>query len=107
MRLWPILPGFSDEVIDDVAFPVERYGQRMCSVDTKVIEIRPHKGGFVVVVKPHYLETHVAYRKIWIEPRFDNHGGQLVEDTIEFAANTIPPDRIGETVRVYAVALEA
>ena len=61
----------------------------------------------VVVVKPHYLKTHVAYRKIWIEPRFDNHGGKLVEDTIEFAANTIPPVRIGETVRVYAVALEA
>ena len=43
----------------------------------------------------------------WIEPRFDNHGGKLVEDTIEFAANTIPPVRIGETVGVYAVALEA
>jgi hypothetical protein len=36
-----------------------------------------------------------------------NHGGKLVEDTIEFAANSIPPVRIGETVRVYAVALEA
>ena len=95
-------------MIDDVAFPAEGYGHRMCSFDTKVTGIRPHQGGFVVVVKPHYLETRVAYRKVWIEPRFDNHGGKLVEDTIEFAANTIPPVRIGETVRVsYTVALDA
>ena len=98
MRLWPILPGFSGEVIDDVAFPAEGYGQRMCSFDTKVTEIRPHQGGFVVVVKPHYLETHVAYRKIWIEPRFDNHGGKLVEDTIEFAV-PIPSRRFASARR--------
>ena len=55
----------------------------MASFETRVTEIRADpRGGFSVMLKPHFLERDVAYQKVWLEPHFENHCASIAEDSI-------------------------
>ncbi len=61
----------------------------MASFETRVTEIRADpRGGFSVMLKPHFLERNVAYQKVWLEPHFEKHCASIAEDSIEFVLRT-------------------
>jgi hypothetical protein len=79
----------------------------MASFETRVTEIRADpRGGFSVMLKPHFLERDVAYQKVWLEPHFDNHCASIAEDSIEVRTEHAPPVYVGQIVTVYAVEPE-
>src|SRR5260370_42566723 len=82
-------------------------GGTMASFETRVTEIRADpRGGFSVMLKPHFLERDVAYQKVWLEPHFDNHCASIAEDSIEVRTENAPPVYVGQIVTVYAVEPE-
>jgi hypothetical protein len=63
----------------------------MASFETRVTEIRADpRGGFSVMLKPHFLERDVAFQKVWLEPHFENHCASIAEDSIEVRTDELP-----------------
>jgi hypothetical protein len=76
----------------------------MPSFETKVTEIRESpKGGYVVVLRPSYLVSDLAYRSIRIEPFFECNVGAIQTDYLELNVQEFPPVQVGQTVTIHAV----
>jgi hypothetical protein len=56
----------------------------MPSFETTVSEIRQGpQGGFIVILRPHELETTTNLNDVLMEPKFANAGGKILHDHIE------------------------
>jgi hypothetical protein len=75
----------------------------MPSFETKVTEIRVSpKGGYVVVLRPNFLISDIAYSSIRIDPFFECTVGAIQTDYLELNVRERPPVQIDQTVTIYA-----
>jgi hypothetical protein len=76
----------------------------MPSFEAKVTEIRESpKGGYVVVLRPNFLVSDIAYSSIRIEPFFECTVGAMQTDYLELNGRELPPVQVGQTVKIHAV----
>jgi hypothetical protein len=54
------------------------------------------KGGFIVILKPHALETTTNLSDVLLEPKFANTGGKILHDHIELYCDERPPFNEGQ-----------
>jgi hypothetical protein len=73
----------------------------MPSFETTVVEIRDNpRGGSIVILKPHELETTTNLKEVLLEPNFATAGGQIHHDHIELYCDERPPIHEGQVLMV-------
>jgi hypothetical protein len=76
----------------------------MPSFETTVSEIRDSpRGGFIVILKPHELETTTNLNEVLMEPKFANMGGKIHHDHIELYCDERPPIHEGQVLMVRSL----
>ena len=76
----------------------------MPSFETTVTEIRDSpQGGFIVILKPHELETTTNLKEVLLEPKFANAGGRIHHDHIELYCDERPPIHEGQVLMVRSL----
>jgi hypothetical protein len=76
----------------------------MPSFETTVTEIRDNsRGGFIVILKPHELETTTNLKEVLLEPKFANVGGRIHHDHIELYCDERPPIHEGQVLMVRSL----
>jgi hypothetical protein len=76
----------------------------MPSFETTVFEIRDGpQGGFIVILKPHELETTTNLNDVLMEPKFANTGGKILHDHIELYCDERPPIHEGQVLMVRSL----
>jgi hypothetical protein len=76
----------------------------MPSFETTVAEIRDNpRGGFIVILKPHELETTTNLKEVLMEPKFATAGGAIHPDHIELYCDKRPPIQEGQVLMVRSL----
>ena len=76
----------------------------MPSFETTVTEIRDSpQGGFIVILKPHELETTTNLKEVLLEPKFAMAGGKIYHDHIELFCDERPPIHEGQILMVRSL----
>jgi hypothetical protein len=76
----------------------------MSSFETTVTEIRDSpQGGFIVILKPHELETTTNLKEVLLEPKFAMPGGKIHHDHIELFCDERPPIHEGQILMVRSL----
>lgn len=76
----------------------------MPSFETTVSEIRERReGGFIVILKPHELETTTNLKDVLLEPKFANTGGKIHHDHMELYCDERPPIHEGQVLMVRSL----
>ena len=76
----------------------------MPSFETTVTEIRDSpQGGFIVILKPHELETTTNLKEVLLEPQFAMAGGKIHHDHIELFCDERPPIHEGQVLMVRSL----
>ena len=76
----------------------------MPSFETTVTEIRDSpQGGFIVILKPHELETTTNLKEVLLEPKFAMAGGKIHRDQIELFCDERPPIHEGQILMVRSL----
>jgi hypothetical protein len=76
----------------------------MPSFETTVDEIRGKAGGgFIVILKPHELETTTNLKEVLLEPKFATSGGKIHHDHIELYCDERPPIHKGQIIMIRSL----
>jgi hypothetical protein len=76
----------------------------MSSFETKVAEIRESpNGGYVVLLRPNFLLSDIAYPSIRVEPFFECTVGAIQTDYLELNVREYPPVQIEQTLTIHAI----
>ena len=76
----------------------------MPSFETTVVDILDNpRGGFIVILRPHELETTTNLKEVLMEPKFATAGGTIHRDYIELYCDERPPIHEGQVLMLRSL----